>query len=129
VNKDPLKKIIVIDDSKAALALYGRSVEGLPVEMQTFSSPGDALLHLRDHDADLVLLDTLLREDDGLTVLGQLRHIPRHSDTAAIIITSKDYLQDRTVARELGVVAYLVKPLRSQEIREIICKYTHLPLT
>ena len=44
-------------------------------------------------------------------------------------MSSKDYDQDRQVARELGALEYLVKPVRSQEIRDVIIRHTHaLPL-
>ena len=39
-------------------------------------------------------------------------------------MTSKDYDQDRALAKNLGAHRYLVKPLRSQEIRDIICEFT-----
>ena len=61
---------------------------------------------------------------DGLSLLSDLRNHDRHRDTPVVIVTTKDYFQDRARAKELGALDYLVKPLRSQEIREIICKYT-----
>jgi DNA-binding response OmpR family regulator len=40
------------------------------------------------------------------------------------MITSKDYAQDRMVAKNLGAVDFVVKPMRTQTIRELILKYT-----
>jgi len=65
-----------------------------------------------------------MSEMDGWSVLRKLRSLERHHHTAVIIVTSKDYDQDRALARKLGTYKYLAKPLRSQEIREIICEVT-----
>ena len=65
-----------------------------------------------------------MREMDGLTLLKKLRDMELHKDTFVVIVTSKDYAQDRSTAKQLGALDFRVKPLRSQEIREIICKYT-----
>lgn len=117
-------EIVVIDDSATSISLYELSIGPLDVNLRSFQSASESLAYLKDHKADLVFLDVLMREKDGLTLLKKLRGMKRHQNTAVVMVTSKDYHQDRHIARGLGVREYLVKPLRSQEIREIICKYT-----
>lgn len=104
--------------------MYELSTEPLAVDLKTFQSPVESLAYLGRHDADLVFLDILMREMDGLTTLKKLREIKQHQDTAVVMVTSKDYAQDRYTARNLGAREFLVKPLRSQEIRDVIFKYT-----
>lgn len=118
-------EIVVIDDSPTSISLYELSIASLDVNLRSFRSSSESLAYLEDHQADLVFLDVLMREKDGLTLLKKLRGMRRHQNTVVVMVTSKDYHQDRHIARGLGVREYLVKPLRSQEIREIICKYTH----
>ena len=117
-------EIVVIDDSPTSISLYELSIGPLDVNLRSFQSATNSLTYLQNHGADLVFLDVLMREKDGLTLLKKLRGMKRHQDTVVVMVTSKDYHQDRTIARQLGVREYLVKLLRSQEIREIICKYT-----
>ncbi len=117
-------KIVVIDDSPTSISLYELSIGPLDVTLRSFQSASESLCYLQDHGVDLVFLDVLMREKDGLTLLKKLRGMKRHQNTVVVMVTSKDYQQDRYIARQLGVREYLVKPLRSQEIREIICKYT-----
>ena len=121
---DSIPHIVVVDDSPTSISLYELSTEPLSVALHTFRSPLDSLLHLGEHPADLLFLDIIMREMDGLTLLKKLRDMDLHRDTAVVIVTSKDYAQDRSTAKQLGALDFLVKPLRSQEIREIICKYT-----
>ena len=115
---------MAIDDTPASLSIYERSTSSLTVELHAFASPNESLVYLRDNDVDLVFLDMLLREMDGLALLKELREMDRHQDTSVIVVTSKDYDQDRLLARKWGTLEYLLKPLRSQEIREIIRRYT-----
>ena len=121
---DQPPRIVVIDDTPSSLSLYQRSTDSLAVELNAFLSPRDALTHLGDHDADLVFVDIVMRQKDGGGFLRELRAIARHRRTEVVVVTSKDYDQDRALARQWGVTEYLVKPLRSQEIREIIRRYT-----
>ncbi len=116
--------IVVIDDSPTSISLYRLSADPLDVDLVIFESAADSLRWLEDHDADLLFLDILMREKDGLTILKKVRNLDRHRDTAVVMVTSKDYAQDRQVAKGLGVLEYLVKPLRSQEIRDLITRYT-----
>lgn len=117
-------KIVVIDDSATSISMYRRSAKVLQVDLAAFQSPLESLDYLKEHPVDLVFLDILMGEKDGWSVLRELRTYDLHQDSAVVIVTSKDYAQDRILAKELGAHDYLVKPLRSQEIRDIICKYT-----
>ncbi len=121
---DRRPRIVVIDDSAAAIALYERSAEGLGVQLEAFRSPVESLQHLKPHGADLVFTGIMMLEADGWGILKKLNSWTHHQDTPEIVVTMKNYAQDRVLAAQLGAREYLIKPLRSQEIREITCKYT-----
>ncbi len=118
-------EIVVVDDSPTSISLYELSTAPLAVRLRAFRSPVDSLLYLRDNQVALIFLDIIMREMDGLTLLKKLRELEHHRETPVVIVTSKDYAQDRSTARRLGAVEYLVKPVRSQEIRETMCR--HVP--
>lgn len=121
-NNKPI--ILVIDDSPTSISLYELSTESLDVELKAFRSPLDSLKYLEGNQASLIFLDIIMREMDGLTVLKKVRSLAHHGNTPVIVVTSKDYAQDRSLAKQLGALDFLVKPLKSQELREIICQYT-----
>jgi DNA-binding response OmpR family regulator len=116
--------VVVVDDSATATSLYQLSVADLDVDLRTFQTAGAAINHLLASRPSLVFLDIVMPEKDGITLLKELRSHPGHGDTPVIMVTSKDYDQDRAVAKELGVLEFLLKPLRAREIRELIRKYT-----
>ena len=117
-------RVVIVDDSPTSVSLYERSSSQLSIELVTFRSPTQSIDYLSEHDADLVFVDLHIREQDGIAFLHSLRALTHHQDTTVVIVTSKDYAQDRTLAKELGVLEYLVKPLRSQEISAIIQNHT-----
>jgi len=117
-------QIVVIDDSRASITMYQRAVEPLAISLKSFESPIEGFEYLQNNDADLIFLGNLMRETDGLTLLRKMRELPRHEYTPVIVMSTKDYDQDRAMAKKLGALEYLVKPVRSQAIREVIEKYT-----
>ncbi|MFT5172600.1 MAG: PleD family two-component response regulator [Gammaproteobacteria bacterium] len=123
---DKQSQIVVIDDSRASLTMYERAVAPISVSLISFESPLEGFEHLQNNNADLIFLGNLMRETDGLTLLRKVRELPRHLMTPVIVMSTKDYDQDRAMAKKLGALEYLIKPVRSQVIREVIEKYTQL---
>jgi DNA-binding response OmpR family regulator len=117
-------EIVVIDDSRASMILYERGLDALEVSWTAFESPQEGFEHLAANGADLVVLGNLMRDTDGLTILRKMRDLAHHADTAVVVISTKDYDQDRVIAQKLGALEYLIKPVRSQDIRDVVEKYT-----
>ncbi|MDM8557445.1 response regulator [Candidatus Parabeggiatoa sp. HSG14] len=115
--------IVVVDDSATSISVYQFSVEPLAVNFIGFKSPAEALPYLEEHQPDLLFLDIIMPGMDGLSLLKQVRGFAHQTDTPVIMVTSKDYAQDRYVAKQLGAVDFLIKPLRFKEIRDVVCKY------
>jgi DNA-binding response OmpR family regulator len=113
----------VIDDSASVHAFFERCLSHYEVNFHAFTSTADSVAYLRDNRPDVVFLDIIMPDKDGLTFLQELRRMPLQAETPVIMITSKDYAQDRMVAKNLGAVDFVVKPMRTQTIRELIVKY------
>ena len=122
---DKVPTIVVIDDSATSISLYRFSVQPLNVELVGFESPSDALPYLQENTPELIFLDIIMPGMDGLSFLSQLRGLEHQKDTAVIMVTSKDYAQDRHIAKQLGALDFVIKPLRFKEIRDLIHK--HMP--
>ncbi|MCK5715915.1 MAG: response regulator [Thiomargarita sp.] len=118
--------IIIVDDSATSISIYQQSIIPLPVNLICFQSPEKALLYLQTQKPDLLVLDIIMPNIDGLTLLKKLRTFSHQKDTQVIMITSKDYAQDRSVAKKLGAVDFLIKPLCSAKFRNVICKYVNV---
>ena len=117
------KTVVVVDDNATVRTLFERSTENLALDLITYGSASDAMEYLKDNKPDLLFLDIIMPEKDGLTFLQELRKLPLHKDTSVIMISSKDYAQDRTVANELGAVEFMTKPMPMRTITDIILNY------
>ena len=120
---DKMPTIVVVDDSKTSRAVYEHSVKPLAVNLISFDSSTKALEYLQVNQPDLLFLDILMPVMDGLSLLRELRKLPHHQDTPVIMVTSKDYAQDRHITNKLKAKEFAIKPIRFQEIRDLICKH------
>ncbi len=116
--------VIVVDNSPAIKKLFERSVKGLGVNLEVYNTAADALECLEKIRPDLIFLSIILPDISGITLLKELRKLPLHHDTSVIMVSSKDYAQDRRAADELGVLQYIAKPMPTQILTETILKYT-----
>tara|TARA_R110000782_G_scaffold209214_4_gene297437 strand:+ start:5571 stop:5963 length:393 start_codon:yes stop_codon:yes gene_type:complete len=120
---DSKQTVVVVDDNATVRALFERSTENLKLDLISFGSAEAAMEYLGENKPDLLFLDIIMPDKDGLTFLSELRRLPLHRDTAVIMITSKDYAQDRTVANELGALEFITKPMPMRAISDIITNY------
>jgi type III pantothenate kinase len=120
---DKMPTIVIVDDSATVMRLYQHGMKSLHVNLKCITSSVEALEYLQVHQAELLLLDILMPGMDGLTLLRNLRDIPHLKEVPVIFIPSTDFSQDRYVAKRLGAVDFIVKPLRFKEIHDIVCKY------
>ena len=128
VMTDKMPTIVVVDDSATSISLYQFSVEPLAVNFVGFKSSVEALPYLQENQPALLFLDIIMPGMDGLSLLRKVRSFDHQKDTPVIMVTSKDYDQDRYVAKQLGAVEFLIKPLRFKEIRELVYRHVDVEL-
>ena len=115
--------IVVVDDSSSVRVFFERVVSELDVNLKTYMSAQEAMGYLQDHKPELLFLDIIMPAKDGLTFLQELRRLPLHANTRTVVISSKDYAQDKQTAKELGVLEFVAKPMSTKTIQELILKY------
>jgi len=116
-------KIVVVDNSPSIKALFERGTAPLDVELLVYESADKSWSYLEANKPDLLFLNNKMPGKDGLILLKELRELPLHKDTAVVMISSKDYSQDRTIASQLGAVAFVTKPMPVKVITDIVLKY------
>jgi two-component system alkaline phosphatase synthesis response regulator PhoP len=111
-----VKKILVVEDEKdiqELLQLYLKR-EGYDVQI---AEDGEAGLRKACKERyDLVLLDLLLPQMDGLEICRNLRSRPETSHIPIIMITAKAEESDRIVGLEMGADDYITKPFSPREV-------------
>lgn len=117
------KSVVVVDNSPSLITLFRRGAEDMNVDLRAFSSTDEAWVYLEKHKPDLLFLNIKMPGRDGLTILRDLRKLPLHKDTLIVMISSKDYAQDRTIANELGALDFITKPMPIQTIKDAMIKH------
>ena len=74
----------------------------------------------------LILLDGQMPEMDGFTLAERIKKDPELVGATIMMLTSAGHLGDATRCRELGISAYLVKPIRQGELFQGICNVLNL---
>lgn len=109
-------KILVVDDEPDALELITFNLKNAGFDVLT-ADDGEAALQLaRNQLPDLVLLDLMLPEVDGLEVCKILRRDPATSAIPIIMVTAKAAEMDRVLGLELGADDYVTKPFSPREL-------------
>lgn len=111
--KRPALRILVVDDEPAVLDLLVYNLR--KAHYETFTADNGRLaLEMAPHvEPDLILLDLMLPEVDGLDVCRELR---RTSKVPIIMITARGEEVDRVVGLELGADDYVCKPFSVREL-------------
>ena len=105
--------ILIIDDDKEMTALLNEFLTNHKYQVQINHNPLKALEYLQNNSVDLVLLDIMMPEMDGLNVLRKIRE---HSEVPVMMLTAKGDVADKVVGLELGADDYLPKPFEPQEL-------------
>lgn len=120
-------KVLIVDDNRT----NRRILEGMlgRWDMNSTSAEGgeEALARLAEAvDASepfgLILTDMHMPDMDGFTLIEQIRQRPRLATATIMMLTSAGHRGDGARCVELGVSAYLLKPIRQSELREAIAR-------
>jgi CheY-like chemotaxis protein len=105
------KTVLVVDDDPDIAQLVRLQLESNGYRVLTANRGQKALEILREHTIDLVVLDRILPDTDGLALLDTLKTDP---DTAEIPVIMLTVIEDEGDAMPRGASAYLVKPINEQ---------------
>ena len=115
--------IVVVDDSPTIKMLFERGMSDLDVELMIFDRTEDCRQYLESNKPDLMFLNIKMPGKDGLTFLKEIRELPLHKDTSVVMISSKDYAQDRSIASDLGALEFITKPVPIQVIKDVVIRH------
>lgn len=102
--------IVVVDDEEDILELVRFHLERIGYEVTGFTSGRDALDAAVDRVPDLIILDVMLPDLDGLEVCRRLRRHVRTANTPVIMLTARGDESDIVSGLELGADDYVPKP-------------------
>jgi len=110
------EKILIVDDDLDTLRLVGLMLERQGFQILAASNGAQALTKARTELPDLVLLDLMMPDIDGVEVARQLRADPRTQNILIIMFTAKGQTEDKIEGLDAGADDYITKPAQPREL-------------
>ncbi len=108
--------IAIVDDEKDILEIISSSLKSEGFKTKTFRNGREFLLSLRSFSPDLVLLDLMLPETDGIEICRHLKSAQKTASIPVIMVTAKATELDIVLGLELGADDYITKPFSPREL-------------
>jgi DNA-binding response OmpR family regulator len=116
-NKTKDKKLVfVVEDEPDILALISINLQKSGFDVEQFAEAGPMLRTLEKRVPDLIILDLMLPDHDGLDVCKNLKKSEAFSDIPVIMVTAKTEEFDVVLGLELGADDYIPKPFSPREL-------------
>ncbi|TXI11025.1 MAG: response regulator [Rhizobium sp.] len=110
-------RVFVIDDSPSVVATLRRAVEAIKgSEVLSFLRPNDALAQIEGKTPDLILVDYMMPEMNGVEVISHVRKNALTAHVPTIMITSRKEADIRLAAMKAGATEFLNKPIDETEL-------------
>ncbi|MBQ0051870.1 MAG: response regulator transcription factor [Treponema sp.] len=102
--------IFILEDDDNIRKLINYSLSSQNFEAKDFALPSDFWTALENSKPDLILLDIMLPQEDGISILRKLRSNPKTSGIPVIMLTAKDSEYDVVTGLDAGADDYVTKP-------------------
>ncbi|MFC5302742.1 HD domain-containing phosphohydrolase [Azospira restricta] len=113
-----MNRIAIVDDSEINLTLLKHLVLKLgDCEPLLFSDSPQGLAWCAGNDPDLIIVDYMMPELDGISFIERLRAVPGHEELPILMITANDDKEVRYEALARGATDFLTKPVDTAEFR------------
>ncbi len=108
--------IAVVDDEPDILELLSVHLQNAGFEVKTFTEGKTLFQFLNTHIPQLIILDLMLPDIDGLEICRNLRVDKKFTDIPIIMLTARGDETDRVLGLELGADDYIIKPFSPKEL-------------
>jgi CheY-like chemotaxis protein len=108
--------VLVVDDNEDNLQIMSRILLGRGFEVRTARDGKSALRSLEQQLPDVVLLDIMMPEMDGIEVLDRIRANPQSAALPVILVTGKGQDEDVLAGYKYGADYYITKPFTPRQL-------------
>jgi signal transduction histidine kinase/ActR/RegA family two-component response regulator len=120
VAASDLRRILIVEDAPELLLLLRKLVTRMGYQVEMASGARAALDILSEQRVDLLLTDWAMPEMNGGELIAALRRDEKLRDIPAVVLTGHDTETERREAMEAGCDRFLVKPIRRDELQNVI---------
>ncbi len=106
------EKILLVDDDHDILEFIGYNIKKEGFEVETASNGKDAIEVAKKFKPDLIILDVMMPEMDGMETCHQMRNMPMLKDTLIIFLTARGEDYSQIAGFDAGADDYITKPVK-----------------
>ena len=110
------KTVMVVDDNPDIVTIVKTILEGKGYEVQSAYSGQEVFNLLSEQKPDLIVLDIMMPQMDGLEVLTRLKGEPSTASIPVILLTAKVQYEDVLGGYKMGADYYITKPFTSTQL-------------
>lgn len=125
MNDDPPARILAVDDDPDALFILDRLLCRQGYRVFTATGGRSALETLDREPVDVIVLDVMMPDLDGLQVAAAVRQNEATQGIPIILLTASAHTETRVAAMALGVSEFVTKPLNSRDLLKRIRAQLH----
>jgi len=114
------KTIMVVDDEPAVVTIHHVMLEQQGFNVSHSYSGPELFASLEEQKPDLIILDVMMPEMDGLEVLRRLKAAPETSSIPVILLTALDEYEDSLAGYKMGADYYIGKPFTKTQMMTAI---------
>ncbi len=112
----PVRKVLVVDDSKTELMVLTSLLEKNGMSVKTAENADEAMRRLAQEKPDLILMDVVMPGKNGFQVTRTISRDPQYADVPIIMCTSKTQETDRVWGMRQGARDYITNPVDAGEL-------------
>lgn len=105
-------RVLLVDDDPVTRMLMKQSLKSIDLEIIEASQGEEAIALFSQHQPDLTLLDVSMPGMNGFECCQRLRQLPGGEETAIVMVTSLDDVEDIEQAFQAGATDFMTKPLK-----------------
>jgi PleD family two-component response regulator len=116
MNNEHHPKILIIDDSFINNLLFQDILKEAGFKVTALSSSKKAFLKVKENQPDIIILDIMMPEVDGLAVLEQIKTSEETKNIPILMVTADTKSDSMKKAQQLGAVDYITKPIIPEDL-------------
>lgn len=117
-----MKTVLLVDDSTTLLMSIKAILEKAGYAVETATSGDAALKKLTTLKPNILITDLNMPGMDGITLIKEVKKNPAFRFMPALMMTTESQQEKRTEARSVGATGWLVKPVKPEDLLEVLKK-------
>ena len=120
----PDARVLVVDDNSVNLYIAKNLLELYGIRPTCVLSGADAIRAVDGHEYDLILMDYMMPDMDGIETMERIREkFPAYKDVPIIAFTANAVAEARDILMNSGMDDFIAKPVKSKELEAILKKW------